>query len=306
MSGETDEPIYLAGPTAVGKSAVALELAKQLNGEIISVDSMQVYRGLDIGSAKPSTAEQSLITHHLIDIVDLSETFDAARFIDLARETEADISSRRRFPIYCGGTGLYFKALFHGVSKAPSSDPALRNQLEQTPLPDLLRELAIADPRTFEKIDRDNPRRVVRALEAIRLSGRPFSEQQSDWKSNSLAPKNLFAFSRAAEDQRRRIDVRVEKMISSGLIEETRTLLKNGLHQNRTAMQAIGYRQVVEHLNGHRSLDETIELIKSKTRQFARRQRSWFRNQLRPNWLDLSANSLATETAAAIIDRTKS
>lgn len=300
MSAGFDQAVYLAGPTAVGKSAVALELAIRLGGEIISVDSMQVYRGLDIGTAKPSAEERERVAHHLIDIVDLTDTFDAASFVRLSAETARDISSRNRVPIFCGGTGLYFKALLQGVSHAPPPDPSLRSRLERTPLPSLLEELEKNDPQTFTTIDRDNLRRVVRAVEAIRLTGRPFSEQQSDWKSGQGGECNFFALSREADDLRHRIDERVEKMFSQGLIPETRSLLEAGLESNRTAMQAIGYRQVVEHLNGMRPLNETIELVKSKTWQLARRQMTWLRNQLHPSCIAVTRNAGPSEIADEI------
>ena len=174
-------PIFLAGPTAAGKSALALQLAQRLNGEIISVDSMQVYRGLDIGTAKPSPADRQRAPHHLIDVADLDQTFDAAQFIRLAAAAVQEIQARGRRPIFCGGTGLYFKAYLEGLGNAPPKDPALRAQLEASPLPELLDELQRSDPATFQTIDRRNPRRVIRALEVIRLTGRPFSAQRARW-----------------------------------------------------------------------------------------------------------------------------
>ena len=194
-------PLLLAGPTAVGKSEIALLLAEKLGGEIISVDSMQVYRGLDIGTAKPSPAARARVPHHLIDVVDLTEPFDAAQFLRLAHRAVADIQGRGRLPILCGGTGLYFKAFLEGLGQAPPADAALRAALEATPLPELLRELAERDPATYERIDRQNPRRVIRAIEVIRLTGKPFSAQRADWQpqhatrtppptaSASLAPR---------------------------------------------------------------------------------------------------------------------
>ncbi len=177
--------IFLVGPTASGKSAVALALAEKVGGEIISVDSMQVYRGLDIGTAKPSAEERARVPHHLIDIVELTEPFDAARFVELARRAEADIRARQRVPIFCGGTGLYFKAYLEGLGSAPPSDSKLRAELEATPLHELLHELSQRDPVTYERIDRQNPRRVIRALEVIRLTGKPFSEQRAEWQPPS-------------------------------------------------------------------------------------------------------------------------
>ena len=179
-------PIFIAGPTAVGKSEIALRLAEQLGGEIISVDSMQVYRGLDIGTAKPSPAERARVPHHLIDICDLTESFDAAQFARLAHRAVAEIQSRGRVPILCGGTGLYFKAFLEGLGEAPSADAKLRAELEATPLENLLEELRERDPAAYEKIDKKNPRRVIRAVEVIRLTGKPFSEQRAELGSPNV------------------------------------------------------------------------------------------------------------------------
>jgi tRNA dimethylallyltransferase len=282
-------PFFIAGPTGVGKSEIALQLAERIGGEIISVDSMQVYRGLDIGTAKPSREEQQRIRHHLIDVADLNESFDAARFVTLAKAAVTDIQSRNKTPIFCGGTGLYFKGYLEGLGEAPPSNSQLRAELESTPLPDLLKELEQKDPPTYEKIDRQNPRRVVRALEVIRLTGRPFSEQRAKWKP---APHpNLFGVSRSSSELAARINHRVDEMFAAGLVVETESLLKRGLDQNRTAMQAIGYKQVAEHLRGQRSLPETIEVVKIRTRQFAKRQLTWFRRQMQAQWLNASENS---------------
>lgn len=283
-------PIFLAGPTAVGKSAVALALAEKIGGEIISVDSMQVYRGLDIGTAKPSLEERARVPHHLIDVAEINEPFDAAKFILFARQAATAIQSRGRVPVFCGGTGLYFKAYLEGLGEAPPSDEKLRAELEAAPLAELLGELEQRDPATFARIDRNNPRRVVRALEVIRLTGNPFSSQRAEWNpSSALHPLSspFYCLNRAADDLHARINTRVNEMFDAGLVEETRGLVKGGLEQNQTAMQAIGYRQVVEHLRGDRSLPETIELVKIKTRQFAKRQLTWFRKHANSKWIEL-------------------
>ncbi len=284
--------ILLAGPTAVGKSEIALLLAERVNGEIISVDSMQVYRGLDIGTAKSSPADRARVPHHLIDVVDLTEPFDAAKFCELAKKAVAEIQSRGRVPILCGGTGLYFKAFLEGLGEAPPSNVKLRAELEATPLAELLRELAERDPVTYEKIDRQNPRRVIRAVEVIRLTGKPFSEQRSAWNSPFVIRHSslCFGLSRSTADLRQRIDARVDAMFARGLVAETEQLLTHGLAENKTAMQALGYRQVVEHLRGERSLAETIELVKIRTRQFAKRQMTWFRRQLNLEWIELKSD----------------
>jgi tRNA dimethylallyltransferase len=295
-------PIFLAGPTAVGKSAIALALAEKIGGEIITVDSMQVYRGLDIGTAKPKTDEREKIPHHLLDVCELNEAFDAAQFIRLAQKAVAEIQARGRTPIFCGGTGLYFKAFLDGLGEAPPADEKLRAELEAAPFAALLAELRERDPAAYEKIDKQNPRRVIRAVEVIRLTGKKFSEQRSEWKTQNSKSKtqNYFCFTRPAEDLHQRINVRVDEMFRLGLVDETRGLMKHGLAENKFAMQAIGYRQVVEHLRGGRSLAETIELVKIRTRQFAKRQLIWFRRHGNGEWLELSPAATVEQTLEKI------
>ena len=293
---------YLAGATAAGKSAVALELAERLDGEIVSVDSMQVYRGLDLGTAKPTPAERARVPHHLIDVVDLTGRFDAATFVREATEVAAALQSRGRVPVVCGGTGLYFQALLGGLGEAPPADANLRAELERVPLGTLLAELAQHDPVTFERIDRQNPRRVIRAIEVIRLTGRPFSAQRAGWGQGgpSTGPKpGRVCLWREPAGLRPRIEQRVEAMFAAGLVEETRRLQQQGLERNPAAMQALGYRQVVEHLRGERDLAATIALVKQKTWQFARRQATWFRRYWPGEWVELKAE----ETPASVAER---
>jgi tRNA dimethylallyltransferase len=288
-------PVFIAGPTAAGKSAIALALAEKIGGEIISVDSMQVYRGLDIGTAKPTAAERARVPHHLLDICELNESFDAAQFARCAEKAVTEIQSRGRTPIFCGGTGLYFKAYISGLGEAPATDAGIRAVLEAMPLETLLQELRERDPETYGKIDRQNPRRVVRAMEVIRLTGKKFSEQRSEWtpEPGTRNPEpSFFCFTRPAEDLHKRINARVDEMFTRGLVAETRELLKHGLAENKFAMQAIGYRQVVEHLRGERNLAETVELVKIKTRQFAKRQLTWFRRHGNCAWVELGAESM--------------
>jgi tRNA dimethylallyltransferase len=281
-------PVFLAGPTAAGKSAVALALAERIGGEIISVDSMQVYRGMDIGTAKPGPEELRRAPHHLIDVAGLEETFDAARFVRLAGIAAVEIQSRGHVPIFCGGTGFYFKAYREGLGESPAADAALRAELESRPLAELLAELEKNDPATFQRIDRQNPRRVIRAVEVIRLTGRPFSGQRAAWENAaSGASAGCFCLTRPAGELRERIARRVEEMFAKGLVAETESLLGRGLEQNPTARQALGYRQVIEHLRGSRDLPGTMELVKIRTRQFAKRQLTWFRRQMRLEWISL-------------------
>jgi tRNA dimethylallyltransferase len=294
--------VFLAGPTAVGKSEIALQLADRMGGEIISVDSMQVYRGLDIGTAKPSPADRARVPHHLIDVCDLTESFDAAQFVRLAQKAVEEIQARGRVPIFCGGTGLYFKAFLSGLGEAPSANPELRARLEAMPFEALLRELHERDPAAYEKIDKQNPRRVIRAVEVIRLTGKKFSQQRAEWKAQCTIPAktNFYCFTRPPADMQERINARVDTMFARGLVDETRELLKHGLEQNKTAMQAIGYRQVVEHLRDERLLTETINLVKTKTRQFAKRQLTWFRAQKNLEWIELKPDELLENVSRQI------
>jgi len=315
---------------------VALALAEALDGEIISVDSMQVYRGLDLGTAKPTAEERARVPHHLIDICDLREEFDASQFVWRAQRAVDEIQARGRTPVFCGGTGLYFTALREGLGAAPPADDKLHAELVAAPLADLLAELQARDSATFATIDRKNPRRVRRAIAVIRLTGRPYAEQRMAWepapataggadslnpgsvrnkpgqklatgKSPEPADRNVcatprsFCLTRQPDDLRQRINARVDEMFARGLVEETRRLLADGLAENETAMQAIGYRQVVEHLRGERGWVETINLVKSRTRRFAKRQLTWFRRYGNGQWLELKPDESVAETLARVI-----
>ena len=281
-------PIYLAGPTAVGKSALAMELAESIGGSILSADSMQVYRGMDIGTAKPSAVDQARIPHRLIDLVDPDQSFDVQQYVTAAEAALQTEQNGGRIPIVAGGTGLYLKALREGLDATPPSDSALRRRLETTALKDLLVELREKDPVWYDKIDRKNPRRVIRAIEIMRLTGRPVSQQRRSWQHESAAQlPPMIVLTRSPQNLRQRIEQRVETMFIAGLITETGHLLARGLSNNPTAQQALGYRQVCDYLAGTRSLPDTIALVKTKTWQFARRQLIWFRKQPRIMWLDL-------------------
>ena len=300
----SDPVIYITGATASGKSALAMRLANTLGGEIISVDSMQVYCGLNIGTAKPSAQEQNEIQHHLIDVAQLSEAFDAAQFVSLAQQALKLIWKRGRVPIFCGGTGLYFRALIEGLGESPPSDESLRDELALIPIESLVAELQIKDPEAAKQVDLKNPRRVLRAIEVIRLTGRPYSEQRIGWNNVDKAPQNLFCISREVDVLNQRIHKRVDEMFNQGLVEETQTLIKKGLRNNRNACQALGYRQVLDLLDGKLDLENVVHQVKTKTRQFAKRQRSWFRNQMKCKFLEWSdeenLNSFSEQLLAKI------
>ena len=300
----SDPVIYITGATASGKSALAMHLANRLGGEIISVDSMQVYCGLNIGTAKPSAQEQNEIQHHLIDVAQLSEAFDAAQFVSLAKQALKLIWARGRVPIFCGGTGLYFRALIEGLGESPPSDESLRDELALMPIESLIAELQIKDPEAAKQVDLKNPRRVLRAIEVIRLTGRPYSEQRIGWNNVDKAPQNLFCINREVDVLNQRIHKRVDEMFNQGLVEETQTLIKKGLRNNRNACQALGYRQVLDLLDGKLDLENVVHQVKTKTRQFAKRQRSWFRNQMKCNFLEWpyeeNVNSFSEQLLAKI------
>jgi tRNA dimethylallyltransferase len=270
---------------------VALQIAEKVNAEIISVDSMQVYRGLDIGTDKPCLADRRRVPHHLIDIVEVTEPFDVAQFLGLAESAVRGVQSRGKRPLFCGGTGLYFKAFLEGLGELPATHPTLRQDLEGMPMDELLRELMSKDPVTYARIDRQNRRRIVRAVEVCRLTGEPFSQLRKGWRETEevqavRSKLTCCGLTREAQDLRDRICTRVERMFERGLVAETTRLLERGLSKNRTAMQAIGYHQVVEHLEGRYSLAETVSLVKQRTLALAKRQLTWFRRQMNVMWIE--------------------
>jgi tRNA dimethylallyltransferase len=272
---------WIAGPTASGKSQLGMLLAQALDAEIISVDSMQVYRGLDIGTAKPSHADQQQVRHHLIDVADLHEPFDAAAFRRLALEAALEIDRRGKPILFCGGTGFYFQALLQGVGEGPSGDPMLREHLRQWDDEQLKEKLRDLDPEAYQRIDLQNPRKVIRALEVVVLTGRPFADSQADWSQPlPLGRGRCWIIDRPVEQLNERIVQRVDEMLRDGWIEETRQLMERGLESAPTASKAIGYPQVVEYLSGRMGFDAMKRWIAIRTRQLAKRQRTWFRHQL--------------------------
>jgi len=296
-------PLLLAGPTAVGKSPVALRLAEIFDGEILCVDSMQVYRGMDVGTAKPSPEDQRRVPHHLLDLVSPDQSFSAADFARLALAAMADLERRGKTAILCGGTGLYFKALIEGIGQGPPPNAGLRAELEATPTPALLHELEEKDPVLLNTLDRDNRRRIIRAVEVIRLTGQPFSAQRSPWKSaggTGFGPHQFFGLDRFSADLRQRIHDRVDQMFQNGLVAETERLWKGGSGFRQTAAQALGYRQVIDYLENRGSLAETIARVKVRTWQFAKRQRTWFRRQARLTWFELEPTESIESVAARL------
>jgi tRNA dimethylallyltransferase len=283
---------FLTGPTASGKSAVGIELARRINAEIISLDSMAVYRGMNVGTAKPSATEGQGIPHHLIDVVDPWEDFSVARYLALADDAVRHIGRRGREVLFVGGTPLYLKALLRGLFSGPAADWALRRDLEEIAgrngTAELHRRLAAVDPAAAAKLHPNDVRRLIRALEVHHRTGRPISEQQRQFDAQAADHRPVFVLDWPRERLRERIDRRVEGMFAVGLVDEVRSLLAAERPLSRTAGQALGYRDVFEHLTGKYDLATTIDLVKLHTRQFAKRQLTWFRSLTECRWLQIA------------------
>lgn len=285
--------LAIVGPTAVGKTAVSQILADLLEGEIISADSMQVYRGMDIGTAKPSCSERKKYSYHLIDVADPQENFSVARYQRLARKAIEEISSQQKMPILAGGSGLYARAVIDpldfpsGAMESPS-----RKHLEQELTekgPDyLIAKLKELDPEAAKNIHPANIRRVIRALEVIQEKDGLFSSFQKNWQTReSIYDLRMFGLTCCREELYEKIELRVDVMLEQGLIEEVKQLMERGFRQHLTSTQALGYKEVIDFLQGETSLDEMIELIKKRTRQYAKRQLTWFRRDHRVAWISL-------------------
>jgi tRNA dimethylallyltransferase len=298
---------YLTGPTASGKSAVGVELALQIGAEIISMDSMALYRRMDIGTAKPSQSQRRRVPHHLIDIIDPCEEFSLAQYIEAAHRCVGDISGRGKLALFVGGTPLYLKGLLRGIFQGPAADWAFRRQLQQEaqrqdPLW-LNRRLQEVDPITAAKLHPNDTRRLIRALEIFRLTGRPISDLQKQFDVGSLAERcRVFVLDWPRDELRARIDRRVDKMFENGLIDEVRALLADPLPPGKTARQAVGYRETIEHLEGRHGLAETVESVKLHTRQLAKRQNTWFRSLSECRFMALNGNADPAETARHICE----
>jgi len=286
--------ILLFGPTAVGKTDISIELAKQINGEIISADSMQVYRYMNIGTAKPSNEQRKEIPHHLIDVVDPDEEWTVSDFIERANFYIQAITNREKTPIIAGGTGLYLNAFINGYSfPVAGKDKEIRNKLELLSSEDLHARLSNIDPSAAEKINKKDKKRIIRALEVYEITGKPIStlqkQQVSDPDRWSLICLNTDDRDKLYE----RINSRVDTMIKDGLVEEVSDLLTKGYGKDLNSMQALGYKETIAHIEGKASLEDAIALIKQKTRNFAKRQLTWFKRFENTTWIDIEKQSMA-------------
>jgi tRNA dimethylallyltransferase len=297
MAVSDEQPLLvILGPTASGKTHLALWIARHIGAEILSVDSMQVYRGMDVGTAKPSQRERADVPHHLIDVVEPNEAFTVARFVEQADAVIGE-ARRRNVPLIAtGGTPLYYKALFEGLFEGPGADESVRSRLGALPNEELARRLKEVDPEAAGRIHVNDHKRLVRALEVHELTGKPISSLQTHWTSpRPRHPAVWVGLEWDREELNRRINSRVRAMLKAGWVEETRRLLDTYGSLSHTAAEATGYRELIEHIQGKLPLEEAAEQIKIATRQLARRQMKWFRRFADVRWMpgiDRDANAV--------------
>jgi len=297
--------ILILGTTASGKGRLAFELAKKTGAEIISVDSMKVYRRMDIGTAKPPKEIREAINYHLIDAAEPSESFSVGRFVELANQAIKDIKQRGRPIVAVGGTALYIKALLFGLFDGPGADENIRTKLRlraQNEGPAGLHDqLKTVDPAAAERINPNDARRIIRALEVYELTARPISTFQHQWNEpNTKNNWTIIGLRREKAEQGKRINARTKKMIEAGLVDETKSLLAEEKPLSKQAACAIGYAEIIDYLNGRTTLQEAIERIKINTRKLAKSQRTWFKTFKNINWLDIQPD----ESADQILERT--
>ncbi|MDH4241974.1 MAG: tRNA (adenosine(37)-N6)-dimethylallyltransferase MiaA [Phycisphaerae bacterium] len=283
--------VLILGVTASGKGQLAFGLAESLGAEIISIDSMKVYRRMDIGTGKPPKEAREKLSYHLIDVVEPSEAFSVATFLDLANGAIEQIKSRKRPIIAVGGTALYIKALLYGLFKGPGTDEQIRAELRaraETEGSELYRELAAIDPAAAERISPNDTRRIIRALEVYKITGKPISSFQNQFNAEEpLRDWKIIGLRREKAEENKRINARVKRMIEAGLIDEVKSLLGEEKPLGKQARCAIGYAEIIDHLSGRTTLEDAVELIKKNTRRLAKNQRTWFKTFADVKWLNL-------------------
>ncbi len=287
--------VAVAGPTASGKTALALKIAERFDGEVVSCDSMQIYRHMDVGTAKPSIDEMERIPHHMIDIVEPSENYSVADFVERARACIDDIISRGKLPVLAGGTGLYMDSIIENIEFGDfGSDEEFRCEMERLAeeqgneaVHKLLKE---KDPEAAEKIHPNNVRRVIRALEVCKLTGKTFTQVNMESRRQKMYDALIFAIDTQREVLYERINNRVDRMLEEGLLEEVQGLRDMGIGNEHTAMQAIGYKELMEFLDGDCNFDEAVEKIKQESRRYAKRQITWFKRNKDIQWVSVSSD----------------
>lgn len=284
--------LVIVGPTASGKTRMAVELAQRHNGEVISADSMQIYRTMDIGTAKPTQEEMGGIPHHMIDVADPEEDFSVARYVEMAARCVDDVLARGKLPIVAGGTGLYIDSLLSGRTFAPfSPDSALRGELERELAEKggqaMLEALAQVDPEAAQRLHPNDHKRIIRALEVYRSTGKTITQHNRE--TQAIPPRyNALTIGLAFQDRQamwRRIDQRVDEMVAAGLEDEVRRLLTSGISPKCTAMQAIGYKEFTQALSGEMTWQEAADVVKLRSRQYAKRQLTWFGRNPNTRWV---------------------
>lgn len=299
---------FVIGCTGSGKAALGVELARRTGGEIISLDSMKIYRRMDVGTAKPSSAVRSEIPFHLIDVVEPSEDFSVAQFVSLAERAIADITRRGRRVFVVGGTPLFLKALTEGLFEGPGANPEIRMRLQLAAKDRgsaaLHEELGAIDAAAAQRIHPNDLRRIVRAIEVHELTGRSISELQTQWdRERTRFECTLFGMRRDLADQNHRTNERVRRMMEAGLMEEVRSLLSEPKPLSQSARQALGYAEIIAHIEGAYDLAEAVERIKINTRQFAKAQRTWFRRFRDTQWIDLQPDAKVEAVADVVMRR---
>jgi tRNA dimethylallyltransferase len=297
---------YLTGATAAGKTVVALALAERLGAEIVSLDSMTVYRGMDIGTAKPTRAEQAVVPHHLLDIVEPADEYSVAQYVADAAATVDKIRARGREVLFVGGTPLYLKSLLRGLFDGPPANWELREQieeeLEEVGQAALHERLTQVDPVAASAIHPHDTRRMIRALEVFRATGEPLSHQQMQFDDGRSAEEcRVFVLRRERTELHRRIEDRVEAMIEAGLVDEVRGLTAGGKQLGRTASQAVGYREALAFVAGEFDHDQMLTQMKVRTRRFAKRQGTWFRSLSECRFIDIAGEPDAAAIAERIV-----
>lgn len=293
--------ILILGVTSSGKGRLAFDLARDLGGEIISIDSMKVYRRMDIGTAKPPKEARAQVKHHLIDIIEPSDSFSVRSFLDNALEAIKQIKAGNKPVVAVGGTSLYIKALLYGLFEGPAADKQIRAELraraETQGLDQLYRQLTQVDPEAAARIHQNDARRIIRALEVYELTGKPISSFQRQWNPQQTSDERLatdcdwtiIGLRRDKAEENKRINARVKKMIAAGLVDEVKSLLSEEKPLSAQARCAIGYAEVIDHLSGKTTLEDAIELIKKNTRRLAKSQRTWFKTFRSVHWLDIES-----------------
>ena len=297
---------FLTGPTASGKTVVGIELAKRLNAEIISLDSMTIYREMDIGTAKPSVDTRAEVPHYLIDVIDPNEDYSLANYLDAAHQRVHEIRSRGRDVLFVGGTPLYLKALLRGLFEGPPADwefrKQVRDEVARVGVDALHERLKQVDPLSAAKLPPGDVRRIIRALEVQRATGKPISHMQMHFDEGQPADAcKVFVLDWSKEDLLTRIEARVDQMFADGLVDEVQSLRERYEDLSRTASQAVGYREVFELLDGKKTKTEVVERVKIRTRRFAKRQRTWFRGLSECRSIDRSEGDSTESIAEQIL-----